>query len=235
MSLDRACGPADSDDLSRLYSDRFRDSGRQRRDAIWGVLCPWFERWIPSEATVLDLAAGHCEFINNVSAGRRIALDVKPDVKRYAKDGVEAVVSDATDMAAIQPGSVDVVFVSNFFEHLTRGDILATLAEVRRILALGGRLLVLQPNIRYCAKDFWMFFDHITPLDHHSLAEALGLEGFVVQTMVRRFLPYTTKGRLPARPWMVRAYLRMPLAWRVLGAQTFIVAVPSPMAPVRRA
>jgi hypothetical protein len=86
--------------------------------------------------------------------------------------------------------------------------------------------MVLQPNIRYCARDYWMFFDHITALDQHSLAEALGICGFSVAHQVVRFLPFTTKGRLPAAPALVRLYLKVPLAWRLLGQQTFVVARP---------
>ena len=41
-----------------------------------------------------------------------------------------------------------------------------------------------------------------------------------------RFLPYTTKSRLPQSAWLVRAYLRFPPAWRLLGGQTLLVARP---------
>ena len=40
-----------------------------------------------------------------------------------------------------------------------------------------------------------------------------------------RFLPYSTKGRLPAAPWLVRAYLSFPPAWCLLGKQTLYVGV----------
>ena len=39
-----------------------------------------------------------------------------------------------------------------------------------------------------------------------------------------RFLPYTTKGRLPQTSGLVRLYLALPLAWRLLGKQTLYVA-----------
>ena len=41
---------------------------------------------------------------------------------------------------------------------------------------------------------------------------------------VVRFLPYTTKGRLPTDHRLVRLYLRVPLAWRLLGQQTLYIA-----------
>ena len=192
------------------------------------MLCAhFFQRWVPEDAVVLDLAAGHCEFINTIRAGRRIAVDLNPDVVLHAAAGVQAHVLRSDDLVEIADQSVDVVFVSNFFEHISREAILATLVEARRVLRSGGRLLVLQPNVRYCARDYWQFFDHITPVDDRALVEALAATGYDVVTNIPRFLPYTTKSRLPRGPALVRLYLRVPLAWRVLGAQAFLVATPT--------
>jgi ubiquinone/menaquinone biosynthesis C-methylase UbiE len=118
------------------------------------------------------------------------------------------------------------VFISNFFEHINHETILATLVEVRRVLKPAGQLLLLQPNVRYCAKDYWQFFDHITPVDDRAMVEAFAQTGYRVVKNIPRFLPYTTKSRLPSGPGLVRLYLKVPLAWRVLGAQAFMVATP---------
>ena len=72
-----------------------------------------------------------------------------------------------------------------------------------------------------------MFFDHITPVDDRALAEAFAATGFDVELNIPRFLPYTTKSRLPSAPGLVRLYLKVPLAWRVLGAQAFMVGRPA--------
>ena len=218
----------DATGLKGLYRSRFSGEAEQRQE-IWQVLCAqFFQRWVPEDAVVLDLAAGHCEFINHIRAGRRIAVDLNPDVALHAAAGVQTHVLRSDDLAGIEGQSVDVVFVSNFFEHITREAILATLVEVRRVLRPGGRLLVLQPNVRYCARDYWQFFDHITPVDDRALCEALEATGYHVILDIPRFLPYTTKSRLPSGPALVKLYLRVPLAWRVLGAQAFLVATPTP-------
>jgi SAM-dependent methyltransferase len=216
----------ESNRLKALYQNRFASESEQRQD-IWDVLCThFFQRWVPEDAVVLDLAAGHCEFINNIRAGRRIAVDLNPDVTLRAAAGVQAYVLRSDDLVDIAGQSVDVVFISNFFEHISREAILATLVEVRRVLRPGGRLLVLQPNVRYCARDYWQFFDHITPVDDRALVEAFTATGYDVILNIPRFLPYTTKSRLPSGPALVRLYLKVPLAWRVLGAQAFMVATP---------
>jgi ubiquinone/menaquinone biosynthesis C-methylase UbiE len=195
---------------------------------MWQVLCAgYFQKWVPPDSTVLEVAAGHCEFINSIRAAHKIALDLNPDVKRYAAPEVRAIVTSSSEMGDVDTGSVDVVFISNFFEHVTKPEILATLREVHRVLRPTGRLLVLQPNIRFCQRDYWMFFDHITPLDDRSLEEALLLTDFEVEHRVVRFLPYSTKSRLPSGTFLIRLYLRIPLAWRLLGQQSFVVARPT--------
>lgn len=216
-----------SEQLKRLYHARFSEE-TMRRDRVWQVLCSrFFQGWIPEDSTVLDLAAGHCEFINNISAARRIAVDLNPDVALRAGTGVETVVARSDQLDAIADGSVDRVFISNFFEHLPREAILSTLTEVRRVLRADGLLLLLQPNIRYVRSEYWQFFDHITAIDDRAMLEAFEHTGYDVVKNIPRFLPFTTKGKLPTGPALVRAYLKFPLAWRFLGGQAFMVARPA--------
>lgn len=206
-----------------VYARRFAGDEEFRR-AMWRVLAGWFSRWIPREATVVEIAAGHCEFINAVTAARRIAIDLNPETRTHAAEGVEVVTGDARDITAVREHSADVVFVSNFFEHLERPAILETMKAARRMLRPGGRLLVLQPNIRFTPRDYWMFFDHVTPIDDRALCEALELCGFGIELCIPRFLPFTTKSRLPKSAALLRLYLRLPVAWRVFGGQAFVVA-----------
>jgi ubiquinone/menaquinone biosynthesis C-methylase UbiE len=214
----------DGEQLRALYAERFAGDAANRA-AIWRALCEgFFNRSIGPGDVVLDVAAGACEFINAVRAGTRIAVDINPAVRDAAAPGVTALVSPADDLRDVSDGSVDVVFASNFFEHIDRPTILAVMAEAHRVLRPGGRFLVLQPNIRFCARDYWMFFDHITPIDDRALVEAFALTGFEVTTVVPRFLPFTTKSRLPRSAWLVRAYLAFRPAWRVFGKQSFLVA-----------
>jgi SAM-dependent methyltransferase len=210
-----------------LYGERFSGEDEFRR-GMWQVLCTdFFQKWVPADATVLDIAAGTCDFINGIQAGTRIAIDLNPAIHDFADPGVRALVGPADAMTEIADHSVDVAFISNFFEHIDRDTILRVLTEVRRVLRPGGRLLILQPNIRFAARDYWMFFDHITPVDDRALVEAFALTGLRLVHRIERFLPFTAKSRLPQSVGLVRAYLRVPLAWRVLGKQSFLVAEPA--------
>ena len=210
--------------LDEMYRRRF--AGEQAyRNSLWSVLCrDFFQQFVRETDVVAEIAAGHCEFINNISAGRKIAVDLNADTRLHAAAGVEVVIAPSHDLQAIASGSVDVAFVSNFFEHLTRDMILATLREIHRVLRAGGTLVVLQPNIRFTGRDYWMFFDHVTPLDDRSIAEAIELAGLRVERVVARFLPFTTRSRLPRALSLVRLYLRVPLLWRFFGGQALVVA-----------
>jgi SAM-dependent methyltransferase len=212
--------------LSRLYAERFDRKAQVRKERVWRVLCrSFFQRYVGEGDTVLDIGAGYCEFINHIVCRRRLALDLNEEVRSYAGPGVEVLRGVSTDLA-LPDGVVDVAFASNFFEHLaTKQDLLATLTEIRRVLRPGGRLLILQPNIRYVGGAYWDFFDHHLPLTERSLVEALQLAELRPIEVRPRFLPFTTKSALPQHPLLVWLYLKLPLAHRLLGGQSWVVAV----------
>jgi SAM-dependent methyltransferase len=175
---------------------------------------------------VLDIGAGYCEFVNHIVCRRKLALDLSEETPAHAGPGVEVVRAKSTDLSVLADETVDVAFASNFFEHLPdKQDLLATLAEVRRVLRPGGRCLILQPNIRYVGGAYWDFLDHHLPLTERSLVEALELVGLKPVEVRSRFLPFTSKSALPQHPFLVWLYLKLPLAHRVLGRQSWIVAV----------
>ncbi len=211
--------------LEKLYRHRFEEADLPSKRAIWQVLCnDFFARYIRPGDTVLDIGAGYCEFINQIRAGRRIAVDQNPRTAEFAAAGVEVLSESCTDLVSIPESSVDVVFMSNFLEHLpSKQVVLATLAESHRVLRPGGRLMILQPNVRLIPGAYWDFFDHHTALTERSLIEATELLDFVTERVIARFLPYTTKSRLPQSPWLVRLYLRLPPLWWLLGKQSFLV------------
>lgn len=211
-------------DVKSIYARRFTPDLRFR-DEMWNILCTnFFQSYIPKNSHVLEIGAGYCEFINNIQAQQKTALDINPDVKLYATQGVKVTLNSTTLMESIPDESIDVVFASNLFEHLTRDEITSTFREVYRVLTSDGRFMVLQPNIRFCARDYWMFFDHITPIDDRAFVEALEINGFETITVIDRFLPYTTKSRLPKSLFLIRMYLHLKFAWRFFGQQSFILS-----------
>lgn len=213
-----------SDTYQEMYRKRFGEDVEFRQE-MYQVLCSeFFQKYIQEDMTILEIGAGYCKFINNIEAKRKIALDLNPDVKKFAGDDVEVVMASSTDMKQIKTKSIDVVFANNFFEHLSKEDIIKTIREVYRVLKGGGKFLILQPNIRFCFKDYWMFFDHITPLNDRSLSEILEINGFKVVECKQKFLPYTMKSKFPKSVFLLEIYLKLSLVHKIFCKQAFIYA-----------
>lgn len=210
---------------SAIYRHRFGTADRAQMRAVWRVIVEEsLSRWIPADGHVLDVGAGACHFINNVQAARRVAIDADPDVRNCVDVGVEAVVVPRIAEAEID-GKFDAIFVSNFLEHLDSGaSVIECLSMLCRHLKADGRIIILQPNFSLVGARYFDFIDHKTILTDRSLIEAVELAGYRVEYIKRRFLPYTSKSSLPRAPWMVRLYLRLPLAQFFLGQQTLLVA-----------
>ena len=206
----------------RLYQYRFRNVPQERREDIWGVIADFLYAQLGAPATLLDPAAGRCEFINNAPAPERWAVDAQ-DYSAFAGDGVRFVESDimTADLPADYFGGV---FASNFLEHLPSQEAVAAFLErMFRCTRPGGRIAIMGPNFRYCSGVYFDFADHSVVLTHKGVEEHLYAAGFDIVAVHPQFLPFSFTGRLPAAPALVRWYLHLPLAWRVLGKQFLVI------------
>jgi SAM-dependent methyltransferase len=215
-----------SNELSELYKIRFAQHELPRKNAIWQVICQEFlQRFIKKSDTVVDVACGYGEFLNNISANKKIAVDLNADAKEFLNADIEFHQCKATDLGSVVAGKADIVFTSNFLEHLpNKGTLDVFLDQVMIALKPGGKYLILGPNLRYLPGQYWDFYDHHLGLTHLSLSEALQLKGFNIESCIDRFLPFTTQGALPTHPYLVWAYFKIPLVWKLLGKQFFVVA-----------
>lgn len=213
-------------DLQKLYATRFLEKELPAKNKIWQILCShFFNQFIGKNDTVVDIGAGYCEFINHIVCKEKIAVDINMDVKKFAHPEVHIIHESCLAIGSLANQSVDIVFMSNFLEHLlNKQQVFDTLQEAKRILKTGGKLLILQPNIRFLPHHYWDFFDHHTPLSDRSLVEALETLDMKIIKAYPKFLPYTTKSRLPQWPVFIKIYLRFPLLWHIFGKQTFIIA-----------
>ena len=216
-------GEPDGLDLQRLYSYRFRDVDQRSRQAVWSEIAPVIHRWMGTPQRVLDPAAGRGEFINAIAATERWAVDTVEYDETVRDPEVKVIVGDARAVA-LPDGYFEGVFVSNLLEHFqTQEEVGAFLQRIRRCMATGARIAILGPNFRYCAREYFDCADHTLALTHVAVEEHLYAAGFELTRSIPRFIPYSFRSRLPQRPWMVRAYLRVPLLWRVLGKQFLVV------------
>ncbi len=216
---------ADGLELKRLYEQRF--AGRtEYRTKVWQTLCAqMFSRWIRPTDSVLDLGSGYCEFINNVTAHRKLAMDLNPDARARANADVEMVLHDCSTPWPISAASLDAIFSSNFLEHLfDKATVSKTLKQAYSSLKPGGTLVAIGPNIRYVGGAYWDYFDHHVALTDNSLAEVLTEAGFTIEKSVARFLPYSMSEGSQRPIALLKLYLKLPFAWKIFGKQFLVVA-----------
>lgn len=212
-------------ELQNIYETRFAPTHAYRNE-VWKVLtAAFFQRLIPPNAAVLDLGCGYGEFINNITSGAKYGMDLNPDAARYLSRDVRLLAQDCSAPWAMPNDSLDVVFTSNFFEHLPDKRALSrTLYQAHRCLRRGGKLIAMGPNVRALPGQYWDFFDHHIALTERSLSEALRIAGFNITRSVARFLPFTLVDAPRYPLFTLRVYLALPIAWKVFGRQFLVVA-----------
>jgi SAM-dependent methyltransferase len=212
-----------SDGLDGLYTRRFGDRERAGKDRIWPAIVAHLERYMV-EGPILDIACDRGYFIRHVSGHERWASDLR-DMSADMTPDIRFVQASGLALTETLPaGHFGTAFMSNYLEHLPSAEaVLEQFRVIHGLLRPGGRVIVLQPNIRLVGGAYWDFIDHTVALTERSVEEAAGAAGFETRALVARFLPYTTKSGLPRHPLLVRGYLAFRPAWLVLGKQSLYV------------
>lgn len=211
-------------ELQRIYHRRFFTITEYRQQ-VWNILCQHFlARFIQADDTVLDLGCGYGEFINAMHCKKKYAMDLNPNARRSVNKDVCLFEQDCSAAWALENETLDVVFTSNFLEHLPSKDALnRTLSEAKRCLKSGGEFIAVGPNIRYLHGNYWNFYDHVLPLSDLSLIEALELHDFTIIQTIPKFLPYSMANTQPPLIFL-KWYLRFPALWPIFGRQFLIRA-----------
>lgn len=214
-----------STDLQQEYQQRFQGTD-QYRDAVWKILCnEFFSKYIAKGCVLLDLGAGWGEFSRNIQADQKYAMDLNPDCGTRIAGYSTFLHQDCSTTWPIEDGILDVVFTSNFLEHLPSKELVdRTLGEAFRCLKPGGKIICLGPNIKFVRGSYWDYWDHFIPITEESMAETLSLKGFRIVKKIDRFLPYTMSGGKKPPLIAVKLYLKLAFAWRFFGKQFLVIA-----------
>jgi len=205
---------------SRYFKTRYTpDPGRSR---IWKAICEYVQPFVPMDGVVMDVGAGYCDFINQIKAGQKYALDANPEVANYCMPGVQFLHGQAENPIAIRRHSVDAVLISNFLEHLSDPQCSSLFDQFDDLLKEKGRIILIQPNYYYCYREYWDDFTHVKAFSHVSLEDLLLSRGYRIVRMEKRFLPFSFKSVLPKSYWITKLYLLS--FWRPLAKQMLIVA-----------
>ena len=212
------------DELSKIYQSRFLGQTEYRM-GVWKILIRHlFSCWIPKDGEILDLGAGHGEFINQVIGKARWAMDMNPDTARFLDPRVRFIQQSCCEPWPVVSSTLDLVFTSNFFEHLPdKNSLKQTLQQTYQALKPGGRLVALGPNIRLLPGAYWDFWDHYLPLTDRSLVEGASLCGFIPEQVFPASLPYSMSTGFQPPLWTIRIYLALPFLWRFFGKQFLVI------------
>jgi SAM-dependent methyltransferase len=207
----------------RMYAYRFRDIDQVRRRSVWQEIARYVHGRMAAPERVLDPAAGRGEFISAVPAAERWGVDLVSQADDTLADA-KMIIADIMD-ADLPRAYFDGVFISNFLEHLAdQNAVAAVLGKLRDVMQPGGRIAIMGPNFRYCAREYFDCADHTLILSHVAVEEHLYAAGFEVTAVHPRFLPYSFRGLLPPSPTLTRTYLHTSLAWKLLGKQFLVIA-----------
>lgn len=197
--------------IDSYYKSRFVFN--KDREVVWKEIVRFLTPYLKDAHTVLDLGAGYCDFINNVKVGKKIAVDISPELPQYAHSDVQLVNSLATDLSSVSDSTVDVVFSSNLLEHLTDAELVTCLSEVKRVLKKGGLFITMQPNYRLAYKTYFDDFTHKKVFSDESLKGFLVAQDLTIIKYWKKFLPFSLKSRpsvIPVVPLLIRTYLHSP-------------------------
>lgn len=216
-----------SNNATDIYSERYHAAhlrSEPARAILWRVLADHLSRYIPHDGCVLEIGAGYCDWINNVRARIRIAVDLWREFPRYAAAGVHPILHDLSlGLLLFGDNQFDAVLASNIIEHFNANMGAMLAGECHRILCPGGRMIIIQPNFAFSYKHYFDDYTHRAVYTHISLANMLKSQGFQIEILQPRFTPYSIRGsKFPVQPWLIRAYLASP--FKPFAGQMLIVA-----------
>jgi SAM-dependent methyltransferase len=210
--------------LKAQYKHRFAGAA-DYRDQVWRILCSdFFTRYIPTGSKILELGAGWGEFINNIIAAEKYAMDLNPEAGKHLSAEVKCIHQDCSQQWELESECLDVVFTSNFLEHLPdKASVERVVTEAHRCLKQGGLFICMSPNIKFVPGAYWDFWDHHIPFTELSCAELLRLHDFSIDQCIPRFLPYTMSTGTKYPLYFVKYYLKLPIFWSFFGKQFLII------------
>ncbi|PYS51365.1 MAG: class I SAM-dependent methyltransferase [Acidobacteria bacterium] len=206
--------------MSLYFKTRY--SPDRNRSRVWKAICEYLQDFVPPDGVVLDIGAGYCDFINQIKAAQKYALDANPNVADFCTPDVQFLWGKAGVPLEIPRHSVDVVLASNLLEHLSEQQCSDLFDRLDDLLKERGKLILIQPNYYYCYRQYWDDFTHVKAFSHVSLTDFLLSRGYRIVRVEKKFMPFSFKSLLPKSYWITKLYLRS--IWRPLAKQMLIVA-----------
>jgi SAM-dependent methyltransferase len=192
------------------------------RRGVWREIVRYVRKDTGDVGILVELGTGYCDFINQFPAKRKIGYDIRHQVLKFAEAGVDIRTESAAELSGIENDSVDLVFASNFMEHLWPEEHDVLLPRISDVLRHRGRLILIQPNYLLNPEHYFDDETHRTIFSDENIIPFLEGYGLRVLRLIPKFLPFSMKSSLPKWPFLVRLYLNSPV--KPLAGQMYVVA-----------
>jgi SAM-dependent methyltransferase len=209
QAIQRRLGFAGNDEAVRRYQRHYVD-----------VFAPG--------ARVLDVGCGGGVFLEALRASGRHGVGVDGSEEELAAArarGLDVVSADGLDYLGATPAeSFGGVFCAHLIEHLSPEGATRLIEGIHRVLAPGGRVVLITPDVRdleVWTERFWLDLTHVRPYPARLLVGLLQVLGFRVIRSGND--PRSGRGSGP-RVWLPgwwRALRLGELGWR---GDTFVIA-----------
>lgn len=208
----------------RIYEYRFKGIDAEKKQRTWQLISEFIQKKLHAPKTILDPAAGNCEFINSFPGpSEKWAVDMNEQLRKYASPEVKVIIGNNLQVE-LPENYFEGVFISNFLEHLeSQKEVAFFLERMYKSMKKGGRIAIIGPNFKHVANEYFDFADHTVILSDLGVAEHLYGAGFEIEKIYSRFLPLSFRGRIPVNDFLVRTYLKFPLFWNIMGKQFLII------------
>jgi SAM-dependent methyltransferase len=207
----------------KYYESRYTfDKGRKK---VWRAICEYISKYIQGKNyTIVDIGAGYCDFINQIEAANKIAIDSNAESKKFCGENIDFYSSfDSFFETEKKEGkNIDIFFMSNLLEHLTDTEAQNLLRSIYDCLNNNGKVIIIQPNYYYAYREYWDDYTHLKAYTHTSLMDLLKSIGFKIERCEKRFLPFTMKSILPKTYILTKLYLNLPM--KPFAKQMLIIA-----------
>jgi len=143
---------------------------------------------------VLEVGCGSGELLRSLAGSARFAVGVDLSAAGLGiARGKAPVACASADKLPFEDSSFDAVVAQHLIEHLSEPGV--ALAEWRRVLRPGGRLVLVTPNAAYPDPSHFEDPTHVHLFTPASLREALVKGGYSVDALFTLF-PYLGSGRI---------------------------------------
>lgn len=195
---------------------------RDDRKGVWLEIVRFVEKDAGQVRTLLELGSGYCDFINQFEAEKKVCFEQNEEMRRFADDNVEFRCGDALSLINKEEKRFDLIFASNFLEHLTEKQHSELMPRLYEVLEPDGRLILIQPNYNRCREHYFDDETHQTIFSDSNIGSFLKQYNFETIRLLPGLLPFTMECNLPTWSWLVKMYLASPV--KPFAAQMYVVA-----------